>query len=67
MNLQLTMHIFKPMQRSSISANAELVQVQVLELEVDVVDDVLASCAIPGKGRNTSTKLSSLVVCMNYW
>lgn len=46
---------------------SELVQVQELELEVDVVDDVLASCAIPGKGRNTSTKLSSLVVCMNYW
>ena len=38
-----------------------------LELEVDFVDDVLASCAIPGKGRNTSTKLSSILVCMDNW
>ena len=38
-----------------------------LELEVDVVDDVLASCAIPGKGRITSTKLFSFVVCMDNW
>jgi translation initiation factor IF-1 len=38
-----------------------------LELEVDVLDDVLASCAIPGKGRITSTKLFSFVVCMDNW
>ena len=38
--------------------------VQELKLEVDVVDDVLASCAMPGRGRNTSTKLSKIAVCM---
>lgn len=41
--------------------------VQELELEVDDVDDVLASCAIPGKGRITGTKLFSFQVCMNNW
>jgi hypothetical protein len=40
---------------------------QEFELEVDVVDDVLASCAMPGRGRNTSTKLSSILVRMDNW
>jgi hypothetical protein len=43
---------------------SELVQAREFELKVDVVDDVLASCAMPGRGRNTSTKLSKSAVCM---
>lgn len=37
------------------------------ELEVDVADDVLVSCAMSGKGRNTSTKLSEGAICMMNW